>query len=89
MAKYTGILGSLALIFAVTDLVHGQHNGDAHRFFIHIAEFISFFSFLCLLEVWGIPHNHQRIQRESVARCYISFTTNWYFEPDPFRPLWR
>jgi len=51
--KFIGVLGSLALIFAVTDLVHGPHNGDAHRFFIHIAEFIFFFGFLCLLEAWA------------------------------------
>jgi hypothetical protein len=53
MVKLTGILGFLALIFAVTDLIHGPHNGDAHRFFIHVAEFISFLGFLCLLEIWA------------------------------------
>jgi hypothetical protein len=53
MAKFTGILGSLALIFGFVDLIHGPHNGDAHRFFIHIAEFISFSGFLCILEIWA------------------------------------
>jgi hypothetical protein len=51
MAKLTGILCACALVFAIIDLIHGPHNGDAHRVVIHIAEFISFSGFLCLLEV--------------------------------------
>ncbi|WP_221312728.1 hypothetical protein [Granulicella aggregans] len=39
------------LILAVADVIHGQHNGDAHRFYIHIAEFVSFIGLLCLLEI--------------------------------------
>ena len=53
MAKFIGMLGALSLIFAVIDLIHGPHNGDAHRFYIHIAEFIFFFGFLCLLQIWA------------------------------------
>ncbi len=53
LVKLTGILGVCALVFANIDLVHGPHNGDAHRVVIHAAEFISFFSFLCLLEWWA------------------------------------
>jgi hypothetical protein len=53
MAKLTGILAVCALVFAIIDLVHGPDNGDAHRFVIHIVEFISFFGFLCLLELWA------------------------------------
>jgi hypothetical protein len=53
MAILTGILGICALVFAIIDLVHGPHNGDAHRIVIHIVEFISFFGFLCLLELWA------------------------------------
>ena len=53
MAKFVGILGTLSLIFAVVDLIHGPHNGDAHRFYIHIAEFIFFLGFLCLLQIWA------------------------------------
>src|SRR6266566_7378305 len=77
MAKYTGILGSLALIFAVTDLVHGQHNGDAHRFFIHIAEFISFFGLLCLLEIWAfrVITREVSVNRWLVITCF-SFLTS-------------
>jgi hypothetical protein len=60
MTKLLGTLGLLALIFGVADLIHGPHNGDAHRYFIHAAEFISFFSFLCLLEVWIF----RRVSRE-------------------------
>ncbi len=40
-----------ALIFALADLIHGRHNGDVHRFYIHVAEFVSFIGFLCLLEI--------------------------------------
>jgi hypothetical protein len=52
MAELTGIFGVLALICAVIDLIHSPHNGDAHRMLIHIPEFIFFFGFLCLLEIW-------------------------------------
>jgi hypothetical protein len=71
MAKLTGILGSLALIFAVTDLIHGPHNGDAHRFLIHIAEFISFFGFLCLLEIWAfrVIARELNVNRWLVVMC--------------------
>src|SRR5215475_10069098 len=51
MAKFTGILGISALIFWAMDMIHGPHNGDAHRAIIHVAEFICFFGFLCLLEI--------------------------------------
>lgn len=44
-------LGTLVLIFATVDLIHGQHNGDAHRFYIHIAEFVTLLAFLSLLEI--------------------------------------
>ena len=50
MKKVTFILGLSTLIFALADLVHGQHNGDVHRDYIHIAEFVSFIGLLCLLE---------------------------------------
>src|SRR5947209_9406907 len=50
MAKLTGILGTCAIVFAIIDLIHGPHNGDAHRIVIHRMEFVSFFGFLCLLE---------------------------------------
>ena|ERR1700760_715803 len=53
MAKLTGVFGVLALACAVFDLIHGPHNGDIHRMWIHIPEFIFFFGFLCLLEVWA------------------------------------
>ncbi len=51
MKTWTISFGVSALIFAVADLVHGQHNGDVHRFYIHIAEFLSFVCFLGLLEI--------------------------------------
>jgi hypothetical protein len=53
MKKFVGILGLLSLIFGIADLVHGQHNGDTHRLYIHIVEFIFFFAFLCLLQIWA------------------------------------
>ncbi len=51
MKKWILVLGISAGIFALADLIHGQHNGDVHRFYIHIAEFVSFFGFLGLLEI--------------------------------------
>ena len=39
------------MIFWVMDMIHGPHNGDAHRGIIHVTEFICFFGFLCLLEL--------------------------------------
>src|SRR5713226_1189078 len=77
MAKFTGILGSLALIFAVTDLVHGPHNGDAHRFFIHIAEFVSLFGFLCLLEIWTFRTitREVNVNRWLLIACFSFFTS--------------
>jgi hypothetical protein len=53
MAKLIGILGACALALAIMDLVHGPHNGDRHRFFIHVAEFVFFFGFLCFLQAWA------------------------------------
>ena len=43
--------GVLAFAFAIADLVHGQHNGDGHRYYIHLAEFCFFFGFLLLLKI--------------------------------------
>ena len=51
MRKLTVALGVAALVLALADLIHGQHNGDAHRFYIHVAEFVFFFGFLSLLEI--------------------------------------
>jgi hypothetical protein len=70
MAKFTGILGFFALIFAVVDLIHGPHNGDAHRYFIHVAEFIFFFGFLCLLEIWAF----RVIAKESDVNSWLAVT---------------
>ena len=53
MAKIAGVLGLIALIFAIIDIVHGQHTPGTSRTFIHVVEFISFFPALCLLEVWA------------------------------------
>ena len=36
-------------ILALADVIHGQHNGDVHRVYIHRAEFVFFVCFLCLL----------------------------------------
>ena len=72
MAKYIGIFGVFAFISVVVDIVHGQHNGDTHRYFIHIAEFIFFFVFLCLLEVWGFRTISKRfnVNRWWIAAIY-------------------
>jgi hypothetical protein len=77
MAKLTGILGLCALIFGIADLVHGPHNGDSHRYIIHIAEFISFFSFLCLLEIWAFRAiaKEFRVNRWLAIAC-LSFSSS-------------
>jgi hypothetical protein len=51
MKRATAVLGLSTLILALADLIHGQHNGDVHRFYIHIAEFASFIGLLCLMEI--------------------------------------
>ena len=45
------VFGISALILAIVDLIHGQHNGDAHRIYIHVAEFVALLAFLSLLEI--------------------------------------
>ena len=76
MAKLTGILGVCALVFAIIDLVHGPHNGDAHRIVIHIVEFISFFGFLCLLELWAFKAIPKRFNLNRwLVITYLSFLT--------------
>lgn len=61
MNKMTVVFGACALAFAVADLIHGQHNGDAHRLYIHIVEFVSFFAFLSLLEVHAFRSMADRV----------------------------
>jgi hypothetical protein len=76
MAKLTGILGVCALVFAIVDLIHGPHNGDRHRFFIHIAELIAFFGFLCPLETWAFRTVTRKanLNRWLVITCLSIFT---------------
>jgi hypothetical protein len=65
MAKLIGIFGLLAAGFAIADLIHGPHNGDSHRFYIHICEFTSFLALLCLLEIlaFGMMANNLNSNR--------------------------
>jgi hypothetical protein len=77
MVKLVGFFAVLALGLAIADLVHGPHNGDVHRYFIHIAEFIFFFGFLCLLEIWAFKtatrgHNLNRW----LTATYLSLFTS-------------
>ncbi len=51
LPKFAGILAALALVLAIADIIHGPHNGDVHRTYIHVPEFMFFFGFLCLLEI--------------------------------------
>ena len=48
MIKLAGSLGILTAILAIADLIHGPNNGDIHRTYIHVPEFIFFMAFLCL-----------------------------------------
>jgi hypothetical protein len=76
MAKLTGIFGVLALLCTVVDLIHGQHNGDAHRMWIHIPEFIFFFGLLCLLEVWTFKTiiKEVNVNRWLLVTCFSFFS---------------
>jgi hypothetical protein len=76
MAKLTGIFGVLALLCAVIDLIHGQHNGDAHRMWIHIPEFTFFFGLLCLLVVWTYKTivKELNINRWLLVTCFSFFS---------------
>ena len=51
LPKSASVLGALALVLAIADIIHGPHNGDMHRKYIHVPEFMCFFGFLCLLEI--------------------------------------
>jgi hypothetical protein len=51
MVKIAGILGIVALLFAIIDIIHGQHTDGTARTVIHAVEFISLFPTLCLLGV--------------------------------------
>jgi len=51
MKNLLGLFGVLAAALAVADLIHGPHNGDALRTYIHMPEFICFFLFLCVADV--------------------------------------
>lgn len=61
MKKLTVALGISALVFAIADVLHGQHNGDSRRFYIHVAEFVCFFGFLSLLEVLAFSLLRQKM----------------------------
>jgi|SRR5215469_4020168 len=76
MAKLTGLVGVCALVFAIMDLIHGPHNGDAHRYYIHIAEFIFFFGFLCLLEIWAfrVITTEANLNRWLLTTCFSLFS---------------
>jgi hypothetical protein len=76
MKKLTAIFGVLTLLCAVADLIHGQHNGDVHRMWIHIPEFIFFFCFLFLLEIWAfnIVTREANLNRWLTVTCLSFFT---------------
>jgi|GEM_PF-3816947 len=48
MVKLAGALGLLTALLAIADLIHGPNNGDIHRTYIHVPEFIFAFTFLGL-----------------------------------------
>jgi len=76
MAKLIGLAGVFALVFAIVDLIHGPHNGDVHRDYIHIAEFIFFFGFLCLLEIWAfrVITTEANLNRWLLVTCFSFFS---------------
>jgi Na+(H+)/acetate symporter ActP len=76
MTKFIGVLGVLALILWAMDMIHGPHNGDAHRVVIHTAEFICFFGFLCVLEAWLFRMVIKKFATNSwLAGIYLSLVT--------------
>ena len=76
MQKLTGILAACALACAIIDLIHGPHNGDAHRVAIHAVEFVSFFGFLCLVQVLAFRAIVKEFDRNRwLALTFLSFLT--------------
>ena len=39
--KVTALLATSAILSALVDVIHGQHNGDVHRTYIHAVELVS------------------------------------------------
>jgi hypothetical protein len=76
MKPLTIALGTSALIFALADLIHGQHNGDVHRFYIHIAEFVSFLCVLSLLEIQAFRLMKEKFDLDPwLAGVYLSLVS--------------
>jgi predicted lysophospholipase L1 biosynthesis ABC-type transport system permease subunit len=71
------ILGVSALIFALADLIHGQHNGDVHRFYIHVAELVAFFGFLSLLEIQAFRLMKKKFELERWLACFYVSTVSF------------
>ncbi|WP_089410305.1 hypothetical protein [Granulicella rosea] len=53
MRKLIIFAGTAALFSALIDVIHGQHNGDVHRTYIHVAELVLFLLFLTALALQG------------------------------------
>ncbi|HEY2040682.1 MAG TPA: hypothetical protein VGG95_13505 [Edaphobacter sp.] len=77
MKQSITILGVSALIFALADLIHGQHNGDVHRFYIHVVEFVAFFGFLSLLELQAFRLVKKAFDLDRWMACFFVSTASF------------
>jgi hypothetical protein len=76
MKSLTIALGTSALILALADLIHGQHNGDIHRYYIHIAEFVAFLTFLSVLEIQAFRLMKEKFALDRwLASVYLSLAS--------------
>jgi hypothetical protein len=61
----------------LADLIHGQHNGDVHRFYIHIVEFVAFLGVFGLLAIEGFRLIKERFDLDrwlaGVCLSFVSF----------------
>jgi hypothetical protein len=81
MKALTIVLGTSALLLALADLIHGQHNGDIHRYYIHVAEFVAFLGFLGVLEIQAFKLIEKKLASNrwlasvylSLASCLVGF----------------
>lgn len=65
MKRLLVVMGFLSCALAATDAIHGPNNGDIHRTYIHVPEFICFLVFLCLLEAFAFRYARNRLRWNS------------------------
>lgn len=59
------MLGTSALLSALIHVLHGQHNGDVHRTYIHAVELALFVSFLTTLAMQAYKQLRRKLELSS------------------------